>query len=270
MEHGVIEEEEAVEPLKSLLTSIDLIPLAQDTTKFAGQEYVTSSAGVMPISIDGIGINLMLDGGAAGCGGKVWPAGDVLSRYLINARTDTTYLAHKLVWNQAEQKKIRIIELGSGTGLVGLMLGKAFKSNITDGQMSPTTGMNIIISDQINMMSLMEKNITLNSMDDIVRASVIDWGTKLDKEILEPFPDVILAADCVYFEPAFPLLYQTLLDLSNKDSVIFMSYKKRRRADVRFFKSIKKDFVIEEIKNYKEYLEFSRETVFLYRLIRKH
>lgn len=46
-----------------------------------------------------------------------------------------------------------------------------------------------------------------------------------------PRPDLILAADCVYFEPAFPLLVQTLSDLSvdEKTEVLFC-YKKRRKV----------------------------------------
>ena len=46
-----------------------------------------------------------------------------------------------------------------------------------------------------------------------------------------PQPDLILAADCVYFEPAFPLLVRTLAELvpDNKTEVLFC-YKKRRKA----------------------------------------
>jgi hypothetical protein len=63
----------------------------------------------------------------------------------------------------------------------------------------------------------------------------------------------------VYFEPAFPLLHETLLRLSGLGHVeIFMAYKKRRKvflcqntsdvqADRRFFQGIKKDFEIIEV-----------------------
>jgi hypothetical protein len=51
-----------------------------------------------------------------------------------------------------------------------------------------------------------------------------------------PQPDLILAADCVYFEPAFPLLVQTLSDLvvDQKTEVLFC-YKKRRKVGVHHF-----------------------------------
>ena len=43
--------------------------------------------------------------------------------------------------------------------------------------------------------------------------------------------DTILAADCVYFEPAFPLLVKTLADLVPDKSVeVLFCYKKRRKV----------------------------------------
>jgi len=44
-------------------------------------------------------------------------------------------------------------------------------------------------------------------------------------------PDIVLAADCVYFEPAFPLLHETLLRLTERGDVqVYMAYKKRRKV----------------------------------------
>jgi hypothetical protein len=59
-------------------------------------------------------------------------------------------------------------------------------------------------------------------------------------------PDLVLAADCVYFEPAFPLLVSTLAALvppppESAPEVLFC-YKKRRKADKRFFALLKKYF----------------------------
>jgi predicted nicotinamide N-methyase len=43
--------------------------------------------------------------------------------------------------------------------------------------------------------------------------------------------DLILAADCVYFEPAFPLLVRTLCDLvADQKTEVLFCYKKRRKA----------------------------------------
>lgn len=59
-----------------------------------------------------IDVKLAVDAGP-GCGGIAWPAGEVLSRYLCwKHAQDATYLKGK-----------KVIELGSGTGLVGLVAG---------------------------------------------------------------------------------------------------------------------------------------------------
>lgn len=104
-----------------------------------------------------------------------------------------------------------------------------------------------------------------------------------------PPPDIILAADCVYFEPAFPLLVQTLCDLSPKGSnlEILFCYKKRRKvsifpsiralcnscdqipqADKRFFGMLKKKFRWEEVMDDPCREIYSRDAVTLLRLYR--
>jgi hypothetical protein len=101
-------------------------------------------------------------------------------------------------------------------------------------------------------------------------ANGIHRGDPLPNEVVQQKPNVILAADCVYFEPAFPLLLATLgelLELS-KDAVIYFCFKKRRRADMQFMKNTRKKFVVEEIKD-EDRETFSREALFLYTFKRK-
>jgi hypothetical protein len=95
-------------------------------------------------------------------------------------------------------------------------------------------------------------------------------GEALPAEVLKEKPNVILAADCVYFEPAFPLLLSTLADLLDlcAEAVIYFCFKKRRRADMQFMKSAKKRFVVGEIKD-EDRETFSREGLFLYTFKRK-
>lgn len=89
-------------------------------------------------------------------------------------------------------------------------------------------------------------------------------------EVIQQKPNVILAADCVYFEPAFPLLLATLEDLLTlcNEAVIFFCFKKRRRADMQFMKNAKKKFVVEEIEDIGRET-FSREGLFLYSFKKK-
>lgn len=82
---------------------------------------------------------------------------------------------------------------------------------------------------------------------------------------MEQKPNVIIAAECVYFEPAFPLLMQTLKDLLalNEDAVVYFCFKKRRRADMQFVKMAKKAFLVEEIFD-EDRPVFQRQALFLF------
>ncbi|EMR66305.1 putative nicotinamide n- protein [Eutypa lata UCREL1] len=115
------------------------------------------------------------------------------------------------------------------------------------------------------MFSLMEHNIALNALGGRVNAAILNWGEPLPREIVDLKPDIILAADCAYFEPAFPLLLATLSDLLTlcPSATIFFSFKKRRRADAQFFKKARKAFKVVEIED-EDRPVFSREGLFLY------
>lgn len=64
------------------------------------------------------GVRLHVDAGP-GCGGIAWPAGEVLSRYMAyRHEVDPSFLKGK-----------KVLELGSGTGLVGLAVGLLEKSS---------------------------------------------------------------------------------------------------------------------------------------------
>lgn len=112
------------------------------------------------------------------------------------------------------------------------------------------------------MFSLMEKNIKLNDLQSTVKAAVYDWGESRPSGIPE-YPDIILAADCVYFEPAFPLLQKTLQDLIGENTVCYFCFKKRRRADLNFVKVVKKMFDVKEVDDDPAKEVWSKEGLFL-------
>ncbi|RAH74674.1 uncharacterized protein BO66DRAFT_388149 [Aspergillus aculeatinus CBS 121060] len=175
-----------------------------------------------------------------GCGGQLWPAGMVLAKYLL--RQHRFSLANK-----------SIIELGSGGGLVGLAIARGC-------QIGPSP---VFITDQAPMLSLMETNIKLNNLSDLVTANILNWGEPIPDSIPQK-PTIILAADCVYFEPAFPLLISTLKDLLGPESICYFCFRKRRRADLRFMKMAKKLFIIDEIQDDPDAQTYRRENIFLY------
>jgi len=94
-------------------------------------------------------------------------------------------------------------------------------------------------------------------------------GDPLPPSIPHKF-DVILAADCVYSEPAFPLLVKTLKDLvSDKSVEVLFCYKKRRKADKRFFTLLKREFTWNEVSDDANRETYTREAISLLRLVKK-
>ena len=124
------------------------------------------------------------------------------------------------------------------------------------------------ITDQQPMLALMRSNIRLNGLEDRVEASVYDWGAGNRPASIPAQPDVVLAADCVYFEPAFPLLLQTLEELIGPETVCYFCFKRRRRADMQFLKAAKKAFVVVDVEDDPERESYGRENIFLYVMIR--
>jgi len=113
------------------------------------------------------------------------------------------------------------------------------------------------------MLSLMEHNIRLNGLSSTVQANVLDWGAPLP-DCIPTHPSIVLAADCVYFEPAFPLLISTLRSLLGPESSCYFCFKRRRRADLRFIKQAKKMFDVMEIRDYADREVYVKENIFLY------
>ncbi|KAI0907438.1 putative methyltransferase-domain-containing protein [Ustulina deusta] len=179
-----------------------------------------------------------------GCGGQLWPAGMTLARYMLRYHAGS--LAGK-----------RILELGAGGGLVGLAVARGCDLG---GNHPP-----LCITDQMEMFSLMRHNIALNELEGKVEAMLLNWGEPLPAEIVANPPDVILAADCVYFEPAFPLLQTTLADLLalRPAAVIYFCFKKRRRADMQFLKQARRRFCVAEIDD-DERPVWSRQGLFMF------
>ncbi|KAJ4294608.1 Protein-lysine N-methyltransferase efm6 [Kalmusia sp. IMI 367209] len=205
---------------------------------------VIRSAGVSEVDFDGLlspPLKLQEDL-KNGCGGQLWPAGMVLSKYILRKHRDD--IAGK-----------DIIELGAGGGLVGLAIALGCKFTST-----------LHITDQEPMFELMKQNIALNDLSSKVSATIYDWGTPTPPG-LPKHPDIILAADCVYFEPAFPLLQKTLKDLIGKETVCYFCFKKRRRADLQFMKVARKMFNVIEVDDDPDKEVYSRQS--LYKITKK-
>ena len=132
--------------------------------------------------------------GGFGTGGKVWSSSKVLSKYLQEEADEA---------NENEN----IIELGCGTGYLGISAAKALRSRsltLTDGGTEA-------------LLKLCEENARRNGIENVA-ACKLEWGAgKLSKELRERFeafrPSIILASDCTYERRAHEALCDSIVEI---------------------------------------------------------
>ncbi|KAL2920230.1 Protein-lysine N-methyltransferase efm6 [Polyrhizophydium stewartii] len=181
-----------------------------------------------------------------GCGGKAWPAATVLSNYISHRRVAGTF------------PYSRIFELGSGTGLVGLVAA-----------VEPPADQHVAVSDLELFVPLMQLNADVNlTASEKAQLSVTAccWGEPLSDKVKSLLPlDLILAADCTYLESLFDPLISTLRELASPSTEIWISYKKRRKADKRFWLRLVKYFDVHEIMDHPDREQYRLDSLYLYR-----
>jgi hypothetical protein len=194
----------------------------------------------------------------SGCGGKAWEAAVLMCDYLQ--------------WRASGMEQYqKVLELGSGTGFVGIVaLGSSssWKPHVT-------------ITDLDIFVPLIEQNVELNlAPEERSRTlpAALHWGEPLSETIKAQLPcDLILLSDCVYLESLFDMLVDTLCDLTAADCVpgnesrteIWIAYKKRRKADKRFWTKLGKKFHCQEVTDFPAMGQYRKGSLYLYRVERK-
>lgn len=157
-----------------------------------------------------------------------------------------------------KDRLVKILDLGAGTGIVGMVAAKLFGSQAQ-----------VTITDVTEVVPNMMKNIEINHFDiDNITAAPLVWGEKItNPEYL--VQDYILASDVIYYEELFGILIQTLVELTESGRTkIFIAAEKRRGVENRFWKQAAKYFVIKVVEQIKD-KKCTHGYVTIYSLIRK-
>ncbi|EJD37637.1 hypothetical protein AURDEDRAFT_146987 [Auricularia subglabra TFB-10046 SS5] len=165
---------------------------------------------------------------------KMWDSGLGLSAWLARTlRTDSEHNSAtvSLVRDCLLKEQCNILELGTGTGFVSLML-----YTILAHAETPKSQARILATDLPSALPLIEQNIAaLKARSDAqstctvsVSGGVLDW----DNPTIPPeaaHPDIIVMADVTYNTAAFPSLVATI-ELLNPP-LLLMGYKERDPAE---------------------------------------
>ncbi|XP_070813746.1 protein N-lysine methyltransferase METTL21A [Chaetodon trifascialis] len=166
-------------------------------------------------------LRLAQDWKKLGVAAVVWDAAVVMCMYLELGKV--------------ELKGKAAIELGAGTGLVGIV--------------AALLGAKVTITDREPALDFLSTNVEANlpphSQGSVV-VSELTWGEGLDRYPAGGF-DVVLGADIVYLEDTFEPLLRTLEHLCSDTTVVLLACKIRYKRDTDFLSMLRQRFTVQEV-----------------------
>lgn len=164
------------------------------------------------------------DWGNLGVAAVVWDAAIVLCEYLEKG--------------EIEIKNKSVIELGAGSGIVGIV--------------ASLLGAKVTVTERKAALEYLNKVVNINLRNDVtkvgdhdIKVRELDWTD--DLKDYKPDYDIILGADIIYIEDLFPDLLKTLLHLSNEKTLILISCHLRYDRDQQFLNMMKEKFTTTEV-----------------------
>ncbi|NXB32009.1 MT21A methyltransferase, partial [Eulacestoma nigropectus] len=181
-------------------------------------------------------IRLQQDWRRLGVAAVVWDAAVVLCAYLEMEGIDL--------------RDRSVIELGAGTGLLGIvvtLLGTKEPAGVR--ALYSTCCARVTITDRVAALEFLESNVQANLPAELRPRAVVKeltWGKDLDNFPSGAF-DFVLGADIVYLEETFAELLQTLEHLCSEKTVILLSCRIRYERDLKFLKMLRDRFSVYEV-----------------------
>ncbi|KAG6404211.1 hypothetical protein SASPL_136451 [Salvia splendens] len=164
---------------------------------------------------------------------QLWPAAATLVSLLDRQ-------ALPLLLPPSSNRPLRLLELGSGTGLVGIAAAAVLGAAVT-------------ATDLPHVLPNLQFNVDANAgalapCGGHVRVAALSWGDEAQMEEVGAEFDVVLGSDVVYHDHLYEPLLQTLrfLLLGREREVVFvMAHLKRWKKESAFFKKANKFFHVE-------------------------
>lgn len=130
----------------------------------------------------------------------------------------------------------QILELGSGTGCLGLALHQLEA--------------NVVLTDQPSLLSLLERNSARNQNEKMhtrARVAELNWGKPTD--LSSSKWDVIVGSDITYHPESIPELIETLLRFMSDSTLAYIGHTHRYASRTTYFlEQFQQNFNVQEIK----------------------
>lgn len=155
-------------------------------------------------------------------------AGLTLAAHLdrtLTQRTDKDVL-HQVL-REALSRRLAVIELGSGCGIVGIGLA----------QLIPNC--EVLLTDLQEAEEIICRNIESSTLlqPSSVSFDILDWEAPIPASVAGKHFDLILVSDCTYNSDSIPALVKTLCDLVGRSpgAAVVVSMKVRHASEQAFF-----------------------------------
>ena len=128
---------------------------------------------------------------------------------------------------------LKVIELGTGCGVVGISLA----------QMLPSC--DVLLTDLPEVEDLVSRNVALARLaqGSALNFQTLDWDDNLEEGISRSSYDVIVVSDCTYNSDSLPALVRVLEKLvstSSPRAVVLVALKRRHESETVFFDLMEK------------------------------
>ncbi|KAJ3184256.1 Methyltransferase-like protein 21D [Geranomyces variabilis] len=198
----------------------------------------------------------------AGQGATVWDSALCLAKYIEKRAKREPHILHGA----------RVIEIGSGTGLVGLVfaaLGGGSSESVT-------------LTDTPNALRLLRRNV--DHMAKVLKdqglalpalsSAALTWGSENDATALrssDPQPPThVLVSDCLYVPSLYSALLGTLDAVCGPETTVWIAYEKRDfPAEMEFWKSFGERFRFSNIPEAEQDEMYRSEDIFLFEARRR-
>ncbi|KAJ2032620.1 Protein-lysine N-methyltransferase efm6 [Coemansia sp. RSA 922] len=175
-----------------------------------------------------------------GVGSTVWDTGLVLAKYLD----------HQTSLGKLDLSGKTVLELGSGTGLMGITLGRLHPQ------------CQVTLTDKEELVPLLNRNIELNSATDNTRAQCLDWTTPTS---LDTVPDLIIVSDGIFDKDLHQPLAETLARLAGSETRVLLAYETRKfDEEAEFIARWSQTFRFRDIKPSEQDPVMQSEDIFLF------
>ncbi|KAL9098768.1 MAG: hypothetical protein Q9163_005632 [Psora crenata] len=167
----------------------------------------------------------------------IWDAATALIAYIDqvaqmggiqrDSSSPPTSSALEYLLEASDKSGLRILELGSGCGIVGIWMATAFPNA------------QVIMTDLPEAMEILGANINQArfAVGTRLGKEILDWEEEVPQSITAGIFNLIMVSDCTYNCDSVPALVQTLASLINRSpgALIIVSMKMRHRSELGFF-----------------------------------